>query len=229
MDDARELARAGCPEGTVAVADYQEKGPGEGPGRTWVSAPRESLLATLVLKIPGLGYDLEELPLRAGVAVALGIEDAAGIAVGIKWPNDVVAGAGARQRVESSPGLLCETHGDAALVGFGVNLLQTSFPGEIGRTACSLVQACGRILSRGHAAGRDSPPPALLGSGNGVAARAACAAASKGRGGSRGPDRFGADGAGYGAGHRPARKARPRAQRREPAGRRRRASSLTSP
>ena len=149
MDDARELARAGCPEGTVAVSDYQEKGRGRVPGRTWVSAPRESLLATLVLKIPGLGYDLEELPLRAGVAVALGIEDAAGIAVGIKWPNDVVAGAGSSAAGRKLAGTLCETHGDAALVGFGVNLLQTSFPGEIGRTACSLVQACGRILPAG--------------------------------------------------------------------------------
>jgi BirA family biotin operon repressor/biotin-[acetyl-CoA-carboxylase] ligase len=41
-------------------------------------------------------------------------------------------------------GLLCEAHGDAALVGFGVNCAQASFPDEIARTACSLLQVSGR-------------------------------------------------------------------------------------
>ena len=151
MDDARELVRAGCPTGTVAVADYQEKGRGRVPGRTWISPPRESLLATVVLRIPDLGYALEELPLRAGVAVALGIEDSAGIAVEIKWPNDVVAARGMPAAGRKLAGLLCEAHGDAALVGFGVNCAQASFPDEIALTACSLSQVCGRI-----------PPPSSL-------------------------------------------------------------------
>ena len=149
MDDARRLAGAGCPTGTVAVSDYQEKGRGRVPGRTWISAPKESLLATVVLRIPELGYDLEELPLRAGVAVALGIEDAAGIAVHIKWPNDAVAVPGGAAAGRKLAGILCETHGDAELVGFGVNRAQASFPDEIARTACSLLQVSGRILSAG--------------------------------------------------------------------------------
>jgi BirA family biotin operon repressor/biotin-[acetyl-CoA-carboxylase] ligase len=146
MDDARELARAGCPTGTVAAADYQEKGRGRVPGRTWISPPGESLLATVVLRIPELGYPLRELPLRAGVAVALGIEDAAGISVEIKWPNDVVAGRGVPEAGRKIAGLLCEAYGDAALVGFGVNRAQSFFPDEISRTACSLFQLTGRRL-----------------------------------------------------------------------------------
>jgi len=149
MDDARELARAGCPEGTVAVSDYQEKGRGRVPGRTWISPPKESLLATVVLSIPALGYDLEELPLRAGVAVALGIEDAAGIAVHIKWPNDVLAGPGSAAAGRKIAGILCEALGGTAFVGFGVNRVQASFPDEIARSACSLFQVCGRVLPAG--------------------------------------------------------------------------------
>ncbi len=143
MDDALLLARAGCPTGTVAAAHYQENGRGRVPGRTWISPPGESLLATVVLRIPELGYALEELPLRAGVAVALGIEDAAGIGVEIRWPNDVVAPAAVPLAGKKIAGLLCEAHGDTALVGFGVNRSQTSFPGEIARTACSLLEISG--------------------------------------------------------------------------------------
>jgi BirA family biotin operon repressor/biotin-[acetyl-CoA-carboxylase] ligase len=147
MDDALLLARAGCPTGTVAAADSQEKGRGRIAGRNWISAPGESLLATVVLRIPELGYALEELPLRAGLAVALGIEDAAGIPVEIKWPNDVVAPPALPSAGRKLAGLRCEAHGDAALVGFGVNCFQRSFPDEIARTACSLFQLSGRVLA----------------------------------------------------------------------------------
>jgi BirA family transcriptional regulator, biotin operon repressor / biotin---[acetyl-CoA-carboxylase] ligase len=145
MDDARALARDGCPSGTVAAAGYQDKGRGRVPGRTWISVPGHSLLATVVLRLPELGYALHELPLRAGAAVALGIEDAAGISVRIKWPNDIVAAAGQPFGGKKLAGILCESDGQAALVGFGINCAQASFPDEIERTACSLLQVCGSV------------------------------------------------------------------------------------
>jgi BirA family transcriptional regulator, biotin operon repressor / biotin---[acetyl-CoA-carboxylase] ligase len=146
MDDALEMARAGCPTGTVAAAGHQEKGRGRVPGRTWISPPEESLLATVVLRVPEMGFPLEELPLRAGVAAALGIEDAARIGVQIKWPNDVMSPDGGLSANRKLAGLLCEAHGDAALVGIGVNCTQSSFPDEIAGTACSLLQCCGRKI-----------------------------------------------------------------------------------
>ena len=146
MDDALELARAGCPTGTVAAAGYQDKGRGRVPGRTWISPPGESLLATVVLRVPGMGFPLEELPLRAGVAAALGIEEAAGIGVQIKWPNDVMSPQGGLSADRKLAGLLCEAKGDMALVGIGVNCSQSSFPEEIAGTACSLLQCCGRSI-----------------------------------------------------------------------------------
>jgi BirA family biotin operon repressor/biotin-[acetyl-CoA-carboxylase] ligase len=93
-----------------------------------------------------MGFPLEELPLRAGVAAALGVEDAAGIPVQIKWPNDVMSPGSGPSANRKLAGLLCETHGDAALVGIGVNCSQSSFPVEIAGTACSLLQCCGRTL-----------------------------------------------------------------------------------
>lgn len=140
MDDAALLARADCPTGTVVVAGFQEKGRGRVPGRSWISPAWESLLATVVVRIAGLGFPLPELPLRAGVAVALAVEESAGIPVEIKWPNDLVVGG------KKLAGLLCETRGDAALIGFGVNCAQTTFPPDLTDTACSLFQLCGRAM-----------------------------------------------------------------------------------
>ena len=140
MDDAAELARNGCPTGAVVVAGFQEKGRGRVPGRAWVSPAWESLLATVVVRIVGLGFSLSELPLRAGVAVALAVEESAGITVEIKWPNDLMVGG------KKLAGLLCETRGDAALIGFGVNCAQMEFPPDLADSACSLVQLCGRAV-----------------------------------------------------------------------------------
>jgi BirA family biotin operon repressor/biotin-[acetyl-CoA-carboxylase] ligase len=93
-----------------------------------------------------MGFPLEELPLRAGVAAALGIEDAAGMAVQIKWPNDVMSPPVGPWADRKLAGVLCEAHGEAAFVGIGVNCSQSSFPGEIAATACSLFQCCGRTI-----------------------------------------------------------------------------------
>ena len=140
MDDARELARAGCPSGTVVVTGFQEKGRGRVPGRVWSSAPWESLLATVVVRLSETAFPLLQLPLRAGVAAARAVEVSAGIALEIKWPNDLVFDG------RKCAGLLCETHGHAALIGLGVNLTQKAFPPEITDTACSLLQASGRTV-----------------------------------------------------------------------------------
>ncbi len=142
MDDARELARAGCPSGTVVVADFQEKGRGRVPGRVWSSAPGESLLATVVVDLSETAFSLQQLPLRAGVAVALAVEESAGIAPRIKWPNDLVCDG------KKFAGLLCEAFGSVGLIGLGVNLTQTSFPPELADSACSLLQASGRVVAR---------------------------------------------------------------------------------
>jgi BirA family biotin operon repressor/biotin-[acetyl-CoA-carboxylase] ligase len=140
MEEALAVARSGCPTGTVVVSGFQEQGRGRVPGRKWLSAPWESLLATVVVKRADVGFPLPQLPLRAGVAAATAVESCAGVKIQIKWPNDLMHAG------KKIAGLLCEAHGEWALVGLGVNCSQTEFPPELARTACSVLQACGRVV-----------------------------------------------------------------------------------
>jgi BirA family biotin operon repressor/biotin-[acetyl-CoA-carboxylase] ligase len=59
------------------------------------------------------------LPLLTGLALARALEKdraAGGLRCGLKWPNDVWVGQG------KVAGILCETAGEAVVVGVGVNL-----------------------------------------------------------------------------------------------------------
>jgi BirA family transcriptional regulator, biotin operon repressor / biotin---[acetyl-CoA-carboxylase] ligase len=121
-------ARAGAPQGVVAVADYQTAGRGR-RGRSWTAPPGSNLLASVLLR-PRLSPPERPLALAA---VALAARDAVkattGIAVGVKWPNDLVAPDGRKVA-----GVLAEadtddaagdgaTHSDApaVVVGIGIN------------------------------------------------------------------------------------------------------------
>ena len=59
------------------------------------------------------------LSLVAGVAVADALERTLGLAVQIKWPNDVMVN---RRKVA---GVLAEARGDVVVVGMGINVNQT--------------------------------------------------------------------------------------------------------
>jgi BirA family biotin operon repressor/biotin-[acetyl-CoA-carboxylase] ligase len=56
------------------------------------------------------------LPLLTGVAVAAAIRSATGLRVGLKWPNDVLAGG------RKLAGILAEQVGQAIVVGVGLNV-----------------------------------------------------------------------------------------------------------
>ncbi len=89
-------ARAGAPEGLVAVADHQAAGRGR-RGRTWEAAPGSSLLVSVLLRPgawrPALGPDrVHLLTMAAGLALADAVGLVAGIEAGLKWPNDLVVG-----------------------------------------------------------------------------------------------------------------------------------------
>jgi BirA family biotin operon repressor/biotin-[acetyl-CoA-carboxylase] ligase len=77
--DARALASAGAPHGTLVTAAAQLEGRGR-QGRSWHAPPGRALLCSLVLRDPP-----ELLPIAAAVAVA----ELAGPAAVLKWPNDV--------------------------------------------------------------------------------------------------------------------------------------------
>jgi BirA family biotin operon repressor/biotin-[acetyl-CoA-carboxylase] ligase len=138
MDDCLALGLQGMPSGTTVVAGFQERGRGRAPGRPWLSPPWESLLMTVLLRACELEFPPSQLPLRSGLAVIRAIEDATGVAAGIRWPNDaLVAG-------RKVAGILCEAHAGVLLVGIGINCLQRSFPRAIAAAAGSLLLATGR-------------------------------------------------------------------------------------
>jgi BirA family transcriptional regulator, biotin operon repressor / biotin---[acetyl-CoA-carboxylase] ligase len=121
-------ARSGAPQGVVAVADYQTAGRGR-RGRSWSAPPGSNLLASVLLR-PRLPASERPLALAAvALAARDAVQAATGIALGVKWPNDLVAPDGRKVA-----GVLAEAdtdnaagddtaHGEvpAVVVGIGIN------------------------------------------------------------------------------------------------------------
>jgi BirA family biotin operon repressor/biotin-[acetyl-CoA-carboxylase] ligase len=110
-----EQARAGAPEGLVAVADHQTAGRGR-LGRVWEAPAGANLLLTVLLRPASVSY-------RSLACVALAARDACSsvtdgrVVPDLKWPNDLLVG-GAKLA-----GVLAETDGAGAVaVGIGLNV-----------------------------------------------------------------------------------------------------------
>ena len=89
--DAMAAARSGAPHGSVYFADEQLAGRGRG-NHAWHSPAGEGLYVSILLRpqMPAERHAL--LPLAAGLAAADAIQAAAGIAVDLRWPNDLLIG-----------------------------------------------------------------------------------------------------------------------------------------
>lgn len=141
---AFELAERGAPDQTVVVADTQTAGRGR-HGRTWSDEPGESLLASIVVR-PRLSVrDLPTLSLASAVAVAEAIGAMTGLAVRLKWPNDVLVNG------RKLAGILLESRITAepiVVVGIGINLRQQAFPAALSAIATSVRLEGGRRVER---------------------------------------------------------------------------------
>ena len=128
----QELLQADLPEGALAVCDEQTEGRGR-LGRTWTSPPGTAILCSVLLRPPPERV-AAELSLVAGTAVAEALEVAVGLAVQVKWPNDVMLN---RRKVA---GILAEASEGAVSVGIGVNVNQerTELPENTQVAAASL-------------------------------------------------------------------------------------------
>jgi BirA family biotin operon repressor/biotin-[acetyl-CoA-carboxylase] ligase len=152
-----EEARAGAPEGVVAVSDHQTAGRGR-LGRSWEAPPRSSLLVSVLLR-PDLPGDQRHL---ASAVVALAAVDAvdavAGVRLRIKWPNDLLGPNGRKVA-----GVLAETDlgapatrtgatGPPIVVGIGINVNWPAggadLPEELVGLATSLRELVGRPIDR---------------------------------------------------------------------------------
>lgn len=132
------LVDTSLPEGALVVAGHQTAGRGR-LGRTWEAPPGTALLFSLLLKPPA-ERRAAELSLVAGIAVADALEHLLGLAVQIKWPNDVML------RRRKVAGCLAEARDGAVVLGIGVNVGQTA--DELPANAGSIRTLTGRTADR---------------------------------------------------------------------------------
>jgi BirA family biotin operon repressor/biotin-[acetyl-CoA-carboxylase] ligase len=143
---ARRLAEARAPEGTLVVTDSQTEGRGR-MGRQWICAPRTGLLFSVILRPHIPPSQLHAVAMVCGLGIKKAIEDAIGLSIGLKWPNDVLCN---HRKVG---GILIEasTRGvslDYVIAGIGLNV--SSYPQTLsqGIAVTSLEHELGHHLDR---------------------------------------------------------------------------------
>ncbi len=152
-----ELAGAGAPDGTLAVADKQTAGRGR-RGRGWDSPPGMNIYMSLLLRPDMDPSDAPMITILMALAVCESVTEVTGgenagddtPAARIKWPNDIVI------RGRKVCGILTEMNMEAGrisgvIVGVGINVNQgerTLFPEEIRDTATSLKLECCHAIDR---------------------------------------------------------------------------------
>jgi BirA family biotin operon repressor/biotin-[acetyl-CoA-carboxylase] ligase len=144
--EARRLAEAGAPEGTVVRAEHQTRGRGR-LGRDWVDDPGSALLISIVLRPAVEISRLPQLSLVAGVGVAEALAEASGLPVAVAWPNDLLI------RGLKVAGILAESFtpagaGPVVILGIGINVNQTRFAGDLTGRATSLALEAGHPFDR---------------------------------------------------------------------------------
>jgi BirA family transcriptional regulator, biotin operon repressor / biotin---[acetyl-CoA-carboxylase] ligase len=144
-DVALRLADEGAPEGLVIAANMQTAGRGR-QGRIWASPPAAGLYFSTVLRPPAAVASV--LTLAAGVAMVEGIRESTGLAVALKWPNDVYVSrrklAGILAEAGRAPSAV-----NHVVVGCGINLLRAAYPPDVAERATSLEMELGRSVERG--------------------------------------------------------------------------------
>lgn len=144
--DALAAARNGGPHGSVFFADEQTAGRGRG-GHQWLSTAGDGLYTSVLLRLAVPAHRLLLLPLAVGLAAARAIDEVTGLAVDLRWPNDLLIGP------LKTGGILVEAQAQSkesphAVAGIGINVHQRDFPAGLATPATSLDLAMGRRVSR---------------------------------------------------------------------------------
>jgi BirA family biotin operon repressor/biotin-[acetyl-CoA-carboxylase] ligase len=143
MDIARDIARKGCPDLTVVVAEHQTRGRGR-LQRTWFS-DKGGLYFTVVVRpvIPPLLSS--RLNFLASVCLVKTLRGMYGINAQVKWPNDILVDG------KKLTGMLSEMEAEGDMVSFvnigiGVNVNNDPSPQE--PRSASLIRILGHRASR---------------------------------------------------------------------------------
>jgi BirA family biotin operon repressor/biotin-[acetyl-CoA-carboxylase] ligase len=128
---AAALADSGAADGTVVVTDTQTAGRGR-RGRVWQDVPGASVLMSMILRSPLPVAQLPTISIAAGVAVAEALAEVANIDARLKWPNDV------QVHGRKIAGVLLERHGEAVILGIGINVTRDAVPADVEAQATSI-------------------------------------------------------------------------------------------
>jgi BirA family transcriptional regulator, biotin operon repressor / biotin---[acetyl-CoA-carboxylase] ligase len=133
---ALKLAAEGAPQGTVVVAEEQTAGRGRS-GRAWYSEKSSGIYASVILRPPLAPAAAPALTLMAGVAAHRALSASTGLAVDIRWPNDLLVHG------KKVCGILTEMSAEldrlhSVVLGVGVNVNHREMPAELKSTATSL-------------------------------------------------------------------------------------------
>jgi BirA family biotin operon repressor/biotin-[acetyl-CoA-carboxylase] ligase len=116
-------------------------------GRGWHSERAAGIYVTLLLRPKLAPVQAPLLTMMAGLSAHSAIQAQTGLAVDLKWPNDLMIGG------KKTGGILTEMHAEPAqvrfvIVGIGLNVNQEKFPSELAASATSLRVESGRPQSR---------------------------------------------------------------------------------
>ncbi len=144
---ARDLVRREAAEGTIVTADRQTAGRGR-LERSWLSAPSQNVLASIILYPERELDEWGGIPLMAGLAVARAVLALSGVDAHLSWPNDVLV------ENRKLSGILVESgqlgNRSWAVVGIGINVNQIRFEGDYRRVPTSLMLEAGRPFDTGE-------------------------------------------------------------------------------
>ncbi|MHB1350185.1 MAG: biotin--[acetyl-CoA-carboxylase] ligase [Desulfobulbus sp.] len=136
---ALQLARQGAEHGSVVIAREQTQGRGRGANS--FASPPGGLYMSLILRPDLAAPMLPFIPLAGGLACAQAIEEQTGLAVALKWPNDlylhhrklggILAQAGPLSPSSALPFVVLG-------IGINVNTRPETFPEELRSIATSL-------------------------------------------------------------------------------------------
>jgi BirA family biotin operon repressor/biotin-[acetyl-CoA-carboxylase] ligase len=147
-DVALRLAAQGAPHGTVVVAEEQTAGRGR-MGRKWFSEKSSGIYCSVILRPPLSPALAPVLTLMAGVSACQTLRSVTGLAVDIRWPNDLLIND------RKVCGILTEMSAEvdrlhAVVVGIGINVNHRAMPAEIKTIATSLALESGKPYSRAN-------------------------------------------------------------------------------
>jgi BirA family transcriptional regulator, biotin operon repressor / biotin---[acetyl-CoA-carboxylase] ligase len=143
---AMALAAGGAAHGTVVVAEEQTAGRGR-LGRTWYSEKSSGIYTSVILRPPLSPAAAPVLTLMAGVAAQQAVSSTTGLAVDIRWPNDLLVNG------KKVCGILTEMSAEldrlhAVVLGIGLNVNHSQMPAGLRASASSLRLEAHRTFSR---------------------------------------------------------------------------------